>query len=680
MKLVNTMIRMDETRQKIRIILLLFIIIAPSFLFFEIDTQSPEISPLMSSQNYNTIQDTRLISANPVITKQSYQKISPKFQALLKESNTDQVISCLVLLNEQPSNKIAQQLRAASGSSNMAQLRKSLYYETQKAILPLQNTLNIPIASLIGRILRNYVVINALYVELPLQALPKLAELSQIARIEPDYELHIQLDISRSVVSNTTYPGWDYSYNGTGVVVAVCDTGIDATHPALIGKIINGSSFVPGEDTDDYNGHGTHVAGIIASTNSTYQGLADGVSLVNVKVMDSTGSGHTIHLYDGIEWLLVNTSRGADVINLSAGTTELTANGDSALSRFIDTIISSYHVVWANAAGNSGSSSSTIEVPGDAINCISVANFNDGNSRNPAVWTIASSSSRGPTIDGREKPDIAAPGTNIISCNNNWEGTGQDFVSKTGTSMSTPFVAAGAALLWQYLSTVNNTLNPDWYALTIKGILLQTAYDLGSVGYDYAFGYGAIDLGAAWNFLHEGDFVVDTLSRPYGQCKYRLDLETPQIINATLVWNRYGTTNYTHTFYYDLSNLNLILQDANGAELASSWSGLDNVEHISYDASNGTYYLIVEVSAFNHDPQDYVICASSPLTFIEKIRTWELYEILLIVSIVGIIVVAAVYIALWYRDRRKNLMTKDSKGTSSWPEWQPAPESPTPQS
>jgi subtilisin family serine protease len=671
---------MEETRRKIQIIFLLFIIIAPSFLFFEIRTKPPAISSSLSSQNYNTIQDTHLIADNPITTKQPYQKISPKFQTLLRDSNADQLVTCLVLLNEQPSDKIAQQLRAASDSSNMVQLRKSLYYETQKAILPLQNAINIPIASLNGRVLRNYVVINALYVELPLQALPKLAELAQIARIEPDYELHIQLDIGRLVISNNTAPGWNYLYNGTGVVVAVCDTGIDKTHPALIGKVINESSFVPGEDTDDYNGHGTHVAGIIASTNNTYQGLADGVSLVNVKVMDSTGSGHTVHLYDGIEWLLVNTSRGADVINLSAGTTELTANGDSALSRFIDTIISSYSVVWANAAGNSGSASSTIEVPGDAINCISVANFNDGNSLNPAVWSIASSSSRGPTVDGREKPDIAAPGTNIMSCNNNWEGASQDFVSKTGTSMSTPFVAAGAALLWQYLTVSNSTLNPNWYALTIKGILLHTAYDLGSAGYDYAFGYGAIDLGAAWNFLQEGDFEVETMSRPYGQCKYRLDLETPQTINVTVVWNRYGSTNYTHTFYYELSNLNLILKNANGEEIASSRSGVDNVEHISYSASNGTYYLIVEVAAFNHDPQDYVICASSPLTFIEKIRTWELYEILLIISVVGIIVVAAVYIVLWYRDRKKALIAKDSTDTSSWPEWKPAPDSPTPKS
>jgi len=168
------------------------------------------------------------------------------------------------------------------------------------------------------------------------------------------------------------------------------------------------------------------------------------------------------------------------------------------------------------------------------------------------------------------------------------------------------------------------------------------------------------------------------MSKHYGQHKYRLTLETPQIINVTVVWNRYGSTNFTHTFYYELSNINLVLQNANGAEIASSRSGVDNVEHISYSASNGTYYLIVGVATFNHDPQDYVICASSPLTFAGAIYTWDLYEILLIISIVGIIVVAVAYIGLWYRDRRRKPLEPDSKFESKWPDWTPAPDAPTP--
>jgi hypothetical protein len=78
---------MDETRRKMVLIFLLFIILAPSFLFFEIRTNSPTISSSPSIQNDNQIQDTRLIAENPVTTTSYYQKISPKFQALLEESN-----------------------------------------------------------------------------------------------------------------------------------------------------------------------------------------------------------------------------------------------------------------------------------------------------------------------------------------------------------------------------------------------------------------------------------------------------------------------------------------------------------------------------------------------------------------------------------------------------------------
>ena len=152
-KIVNRMIRMDETCRKIVIVFLLCIILAPSLLFFEIRTNSPTISSSLSVQNDNQIQDTRLIAENPVMPNPPFQKISPIFQNLLKEANAEQRISCIVLLNEQPSNKIAQQLRATSDSSNMVQWRKSLYYETQKAILPLQNALELPITSLNGRIL-----------------------------------------------------------------------------------------------------------------------------------------------------------------------------------------------------------------------------------------------------------------------------------------------------------------------------------------------------------------------------------------------------------------------------------------------------------------------------------------------------------------------------------------------
>ena len=87
--------------------------------------------------------------------------------------------------------------------------------------------------------------------------------------------------------------------------------------------------------------------------------------------------------------------------------------------------------------------------------------------------------------------------------------------------------------------------------------------------------------------------------------------------------------------------------------LAYSDSGIDNIEHISYSASNGTYYLFVEITELNHNPQDFLLLSDLPLTLIEIIPALEIYEVLLTVSIIGIIIVAAIYIVMWYRERHR---------------------------
>lgn len=249
------------------------------------------------------------------------------------------------------------------------------------------------------------------------------------------------------------------------------------------------------------------------------------------------------------------------------------------------------------------------------MNGISVANFNDASNTTPSAWSISSSSSHGPTIDGRKKPDIAAPGSSIQSC-----AVGGGFTFKSGTSMAAPHIAGAAALMWQYLSINNASVGTQWFALIAKGILLHTAYDLGTTGYDYTSGYGAVDMGSVWNFLQTGSFMVETISRPYTLAKYQLNLSTPQEINITVLWNRYASTDYELTDYSSLSDINIRLEAENGTTLASSLSSIDNVEQLSYSATNGTYFLMAEVTQLNHDPQDFAIITSHPLSLVEKIR------------------------------------------------------------
>ncbi|TFG06001.1 MAG: hypothetical protein EU536_00225 [Promethearchaeota archaeon] len=661
---------MNGFKKKATLGLLFFIFCTPTVLFSEVE--SPPVNSynpfLFQNDNLylNTLQFPEPLSTAELLK----QKLSLTFQSLLQTTNSNEIITCFVVLQDQPTEAIAIKLKATNLVSDRVALRKAIFAETRTQVQNAQSGLIPAIAKLGGTILHKYTVINALLVEIPLLSLPALAELAQVARIEPDYQLTIQLDVSQPIILNTTPPGWDYAYNGTGIFVAVCDTGINKTHPALIGRVINESNFVSGEGVDDLDGHGTHVAGIIASMDNTYTGIGVNISLVNVKIMGQGGTGDTSKLIKGVEWLLMNTSHAADVINLSAGTSSLVADGDSSISRFVDAIVSSYNIVWVNAAGNSGSIG--IEIPGDARNCISVANFDDHNTPNPSIWTIASSSSKGPTDDGRKKPDIAAPGTNIWSCNNDWEiPLTPDFVQKSGTSMAAPHVAGAAALILQYLQPHHADLQTD-HALLTKGVLLHTALDIETAGYDYASGFGACDLGAAWNFLQSGHLEVESLTPSYSIAKYGLNITTSEIINITLLWNRKASTDFTWIYYSTLANIDIRLKNATGFVVASSSSSVDNIEQISYNATSGEYFLYVTVVDFSGlQRQEFALLSDSPIILLAKIRTWTLFEIILTVSIVGIIAVAAIYIVLWLRERSAKPIEDSYTPPESapWPEW-----------
>ncbi len=217
--------------------------------------------------------------------------------------------------------------------------------------------------------------------------------------------------------------------DGSGVDVAVVDTGINYSHTAFK-NIGIGYDFVRGDNyAEDENGHGTHVSGIIASNDLTYS--APNATLMHIKVLDETGTGNASTVIAGIEWAV---DHGAEVISMSLGGTG--GDGTSALSEASDSAVSKGVVVVA-AAGNDGPASGTITSPGDAREVITVGAIDDYDS-------VPSWSSRGPTTDGRTKPDVVAPGVSITS-------TALDggFTTKSGTSMSTPHVSGAAALLIQ---------------------------------------------------------------------------------------------------------------------------------------------------------------------------------------------------------------------------------------
>ncbi|MFB6204592.1 MAG: S8 family serine peptidase [Candidatus Nanohaloarchaea archaeon] len=263
------------------------------------------------------------------------------------------------------------------------------------------------------------------------------------------------------------------NHTGKGVTVAVIDTGVDYTHPALGGcttseftggsceKVVGGYDFVNGDnDPMDNNGHGTHVAGIVAA-NGTLKGVAPGAKLLAYKVLNSEGVGYTSDIISGIEQAVMD---GADIISLSLGGD---GNPDDPLSDAVANAVANGTVAVV-AAGNAGTYYS-IASPGVEQTAITVGAVDkDG--------TIASYSSRGPvTWDGTMilKPDVVAPGSRVCSTS---LGSGDgcaagDYTKKSGTSMAAPVVSGAAALILQS--------HPSWTPQDVKSALVTTATELG---------------------------------------------------------------------------------------------------------------------------------------------------------------------------------------------------------
>lgn len=255
---------------------------------------------------------------------------------------------------------------------------------------------------------------------------------------------------------------------GKGTCICVIDSGI-AMHPDLKDRVIAFKDCVNGrKEPYDDNGHGTHVAGICAGDGSHSGGKTVGVApeanIVGVKVLDQFGHGTTSQIIKGIQWAITNKNKyDIDVINLSLGR-------PIPRTRFLDPMTMAVQVAEkcgitvVVSAGNDGPESSTICSPGNAPNAITVGALDDnGTPQTDDDWP-AYFSSRGPTLyDNLEKPDIVAPGVDIISCSNE----GDEYIQMSGTSMAAPFTAGVAALM--------KGVNPKMKPKDIKSILMAQA-------------------------------------------------------------------------------------------------------------------------------------------------------------------------------------------------------------
>lgn len=261
---------------------------------------------------------------------------------------------------------------------------------------------------------------------------------------------------------------------GKGVTVALIDTGADADHEALSGKIVAFQDFVNNQTKPyDDNGHGTHCASLIAG--ELGMGVAPGAELVVIKVMDRDGACYLSDALKALDWVLENRDRyGIKIISFSVGG-EGPSDGASLLDEACDRMVEE-GLVMCVAAGNSGPAPSSIVMPGGAEKVITVGAVD----RNGLIFE---QSSRGPTLTGEIKPDLVTLGVDVPSA---LAGSRNGLSSVSGTSMAVPQVSGASAVLLE--------MDPDLKPADVKRLLLKTADELGPEGKDNLYGYGALNL------------------------------------------------------------------------------------------------------------------------------------------------------------------------------------------
>ncbi|QNO14557.1 S8 family peptidase [Alkalicella caledoniensis] len=332
---------------------------------------------------------------------------------------------------------------------------------------------------------KDLALINSFSTTVSAKTLEKLVADNRVKKVWYDSEVRAILDTAIPTVGSS--PLWDKDITGDGVVVAVLDTGV-YDHPDLKGRIIGFVDFIQGKNTTyDDNGHGTHVAGAIASDGSSsdgkYRGPAPKSRIVGVKVLNKVGSGSLSGVIEGVQWCIENQHRfEIRIINLSLGTESYSSYKDDPLCAAVEKAWDAGLIVCA-AAGNSGPNPRTINAPGIHPKIITVGAIDDNKTTTPTDDSVANFSSRGPTPDGYVKPDVMAPGVDIISLvsprslmdKQNKNGRIENwYVSMSGTSMACPICAGVIAQILQS----NPRLTPN----KVKSLLLYSCNPLDGVG------------------------------------------------------------------------------------------------------------------------------------------------------------------------------------------------------
>ena len=433
--------------------------------------------------------------------------------------------------------------------------------------------------------------------------------------------------------------------DGSGETIAVMDTGVDMDHPDLLGRIaaINTQFGLDSSPIDSNSGHGTHVAMTVlgdGTGDTVATGIAPGANLVMYALEhDPTGVfGRQGSIYDLLS--------DAELKTASVAVNAWGLNGNygayTADSRSTDQYVSNnkYLLPIFSVGDNGGSGSSKITAPGTAKNVLSVGSSTNG--------SVSSYSSEGPTLDGRIKPDLVAPGEGVCSgraeeaknvvgsvCGTSTHSNGRSmYMQLSGTSQATAVAGGSASLAREYLREVAGINKPS--ASLIKATLINGAEDLGTPDIPNANeGWGQIDLENSLNPSSSGTpldvFQDDERELQAGfSLIYSFDLDGSKGVDITLAWSdEEGSANAAQSESRLLNNLDLILIAPDGTSylgnhfssgasiIGGSADNLNNIERIRIPAGattqTGDWMVTVEHKGGSSQRYSIVITAEATL-------------------------------------------------------------------
>ncbi|TXS38998.1 S8 family serine peptidase [Streptomyces sp. OR43] len=334
----------------------------------------------------------------------------------------------------------------------------------------------------------------------------------------------VEAALKDSVPQINAPQAWAEGYDGKGIKVAVLDTGIDAGHPDVKDRVLETRSFVPGEEVDDKNGHGTHVASTIAGSGAASDGVNKGVApqagLLVGKVLSDGGEGADSGIIEGMEWA---KAQGADVVSMSLGS-PIPDDGNDPMAQAVNSLSADGGPLYVIAAGNAYGAG-TIGSPGSAEKALTIAAVDKQDGR-------ADFSSMGPLVRSYGlKPDLSAPGVDInAAASQSVPGVEGMYQSMSGTSMATPHVAGAAAILKER--------HPDWSGQRIKEALMTSSKVLPAYT-PYEQGTGRLDVKAAIDTTIEatGSVEVATYAWPHSA--------SDPVAERTITYRNSGTEDVT---------------------------------------------------------------------------------------------------------------------------------------